>query len=399
MRKRFLNIISIILVLSCTLMLSACGGTKDATPSDSTPSVCTHSFGEWETVKGAEKIKIYNGVVTNENKEQVVEPVQKLTARQAGESLKKPQLLVIETNSYGEISEITIAVDYTATGELDDDVFAYNHTRENRLRTYYGGYMGGMFHAGKYLRLRVPEDRDEEKYYALEAVGADGSIAGPLDIYDVSESLVVNGVLIRYVASGGGAALSETRGNTRVIIEKIENVEVLGEPAIKISALGGKEYFITDTDNIGLQSLVKDSEGNYVCHVQNALDLKKGDVMCADVDSLGYITAFRVDVRLSKILDHEALSYTTGDDPAAMTYDYGVVISNPTGATNIVLNASGNVSDKTKNRTKVVSGLMYSYDTRTGKFEQITKADILPGDKILTRALYYYNDVAAILIK
>ena len=53
MRKSFLNIISIILVLSCTLLFSACGGTKDATPSDSTPSVCTHSFGEWETVKEA----------------------------------------------------------------------------------------------------------------------------------------------------------------------------------------------------------------------------------------------------------------------------------------------------------------------------------------------------------
>jgi len=256
-----------------------------------------------------------------------------------------------------------------------------------------------MFHAGKYLRLRVPENRDEEKYYALEAVGADGSIPGPLDVYDVNEALVANGVIIRYVASGGGAALSETRGNTRVIIEKLENVEVLGEAAIKVSALGGKEYFITDTDNIGLQSLVKAPDGSVLCHVKNALDLKKGDVMCVDVDSLGYITSFRVDIRLSEITDYEALSYTTGDDPAAMTYDYGVVMSNPSDSTNVVLNASGNVSDKTMNRTKVVSGIMYSYDTRTGKFEQITKADILPGDKLLTRALYYYNDVAAILVK
>lgn len=356
------------------------------------------SSGEWATVKGAEKIKIYNGVVTNESDEEVVKPLQKLTARETAEFLTKPQLLVVETNIYGEISEITIALDYTATGELNDDVFAYNHTRTDRLRTYYGGYMGGLYHAGKYIRLRVPEDREQEKYYAIEPNGSDGNIPGPMDIYDVSESLAANGVIIRYTASGSGTGLSETRGNTRIIIEKIETVEILEETAYKVTALGGKEYFITDTDDIGRESIVK-VDSKALWHVTNAAYLKKGDVMCADVDDLGYITAFRVDVRLSEITDKAHFAYTTGDDPPAMTYDYGVVMNNPSTTTNVVLNASGNILDKTKNKAKVVSGLMYAYDTKTGKFEQITKADILPGDTLLTRALYYYNDVAAILIK
>ena len=38
--------------------------------------------------------------------------------------------------------------------------------------------------------LRVPQNRDEEKNYALESATSDGYIYGPLDIYDVNEDMI-----------------------------------------------------------------------------------------------------------------------------------------------------------------------------------------------------------------
>lgn len=49
MNKTFFKILCLILAVSCTLLFSACGNEKNETA----PTNCTHSFGEWETVKEA----------------------------------------------------------------------------------------------------------------------------------------------------------------------------------------------------------------------------------------------------------------------------------------------------------------------------------------------------------
>lgn len=356
------------------------------------------SDSKWLTLEGAEKINFYSGAVENEENNENKNPVnkQRITAKEAADNLTTPQLIVFETDIYGKISSISTAVDYTQSGELNDNVFAHNMHREDKVRTYYGGYFGGIYHRGTCLLLRVPEDRSQEKYYALETISADGGVNGPMDIYDVNESMVINGVIVRYTSSSSG--ISNTRGDARITIDKIQTVEDGDDIVYKITALGGNEYYVRDDDDLGQSSLTKKADSTSMYNIKKASELKKGDMLCADVDDLGYITAFRVDVRISELKSMEHFSYTSGDSPAVLTYDYGVIIKNNSGS-NVVINTSGDASDETKNKPRVVNNIMYSYDSKTGKFERIDKSDILPGDILITRAVYYYTGVEAIVIK
>ena len=353
------------------------------------------SDSKWVTLEGAKKINFYSGTVEEESDEVVTK--QRVTPKVLSELLDSPQLVVFETDAYGKLSSLTTAVDYTATGELNDDVFAHNMYREEKIRTYYGGYFGGIYHGGTYILLRVPEDRDEEKYYAIESVKADGGINGPMDIYDVSESMTINGVVIRYTAAGSGV---DTRADAKFTISGIEQILLDDEVAYKITALDGNEYYISNgEEELGQESVTKNANGEPMYYIKTGAELKVGDMVNANVDDLGYITGFRVDVRISELANKEYFSYTSGDDPPVLSYDYGVVIKNPSGS-NVVINTSADITDAKNNKPRVVADVMYIYDTKTGKFEKIeSKNEILPGDVLITSAVYYYNSVEAIVIK
>lgn len=353
------------------------------------------SDSSWVTLKGAEKVNFYSGAVEGEEKTSEVKK-RRLTPAVIAAELTKPQLVVFETNIKGQLTSITTSVDLTATGELNDEIFACNKYFENNVRTYYGGYFGGYYHIGTALLLKVPTDREQEKYYSLETISADGNVKGPMEIYDVNESMVMSGVIVRYVDESA----SVSNESQKIVIKAITEEYVNDENVFKITTLDDKEYYIETADEkIGLESVTKNSLGKSMWNVEYAKDLKKGDMCLATVNSLGYITSFRVDVRIPELADMNYFAYASNDNPPQLTYDYGVVKKNPS-TPNVVINTSDDVTNVLNDKVRVVSAGLYSYNTKTGKFEKLnSKNDILPGDRIITRATYYYTGTTTIVIK
>ena len=117
------------------------------------------------------------------------------------------------------------------------------------------------------------------------------------------------------------------------------------------------------------------------------------------VDSLGYITNFSVDTRISELADMDFFSYNSGGEIAQYYYDYGMVIRNSVLDKNLVLNTSG-TTNPLYNTPKLIENVMLLYNTKTGKFEKLdNKNDILPGDKLFVRSKYYLMDITAIVIR
>ncbi len=350
----------------------------------------------WVTLEGADKIKFYKGFVDSETTEDKKVEKKKVSASEAADLLGKPQLIVFETDAYGKVSSITTASDYTATGNLDENVFAYNSHIEDRVRTYYGGFFGGRYHNENCIILRVPADREQEKNYGVESMPSDGFVDGPMDIYDVSETLTLGGVIVRYSEAGG----SVNEGNVVLItVDKVEQCVVDDEILYKILTVEGKTYYISNDAEFGEVSMVKDANSNPMWHVKKASDLKRGDVMRIKVDSLGYITNFSVDTRISELADMDFFSYNSGGEIAQYYYDYGMVIRNSVLDKNLVLNTSG-TTNPLYNTPKLIENVMLLYNTKTGKFEKLdNKNDILPGDKLFVRSRYYLMDITAIVIR
>lgn len=181
--------------------------------------------------------------------------------------------------------------------------------------------------------------------------------------------------------------------------DKIEQSVVDDEILYKISTVEGKTYYIDNDDEIGEASFVKDADSKSLWHVKKASDLKRGDVMRIKVDSLGYITNFSVDTRISDLADMDFFSYNSGEDIAQYYYDYGMVIKNSALDKNLVLNTSG-TTNPLYNTPKLIQNVMLLYDTKTGKFKKLdNKNDILPGDKLFVRSKYYLMDITAIVIR
>ena len=242
----------------------------------------------------------------------------------------------------------------------------------------------------------MPADREQEKNYGVESMPDDGFLDGPMDIYDVSETLTLGGVIVRYSEAGG----SVNEGNVvRITVDKVEQSVVDDEILYKILTVEGKTYYISNDDEIGEVSMVKDANSNPMWHVKKASDLKRGDVMRIKVDSLGYITNFSVDTRISELADMDFFSYNSGGEIAEYYYDYGMVIRNSVLDKNLVLNTSG-TTNPLYNTPKLIQNVMLLYNTKTGKFEKLdNKNDILPGDKLFVRSRYNLMDITAIVIR
>lgn len=355
---------------------------------------------KWVTLKGAKKITLLSGAVESDDEDISTTTMnrRKVVPSVAAAELKDPQLIVFDTDIRGNISSITTAVDYSKTGDLNDDLFVYNKTMDRTsIRTYWEGYIGGEFHNNKCLLLRVPEDRSLEKNYGLEKFGGDSTIKGPIMVYDADESLALQGVMIRISASA--AAVDD--GDKKITIKEITQSYEDEEMIYKITAIDGSEYKLrledSETEHV---SVIQTADKKTVWEIRNASELKPGDMMVVLVDDFGYITGWRMDIRIADLKDMDYFSYPSSTGLVQLTYDYGVLKKNNKSGNNVVVNSVGTGSDNTQNKVRNARGVAYEYNTKSGKLIQLnSKNEILEGESVVLVAHYYGYDTAIIVIR
>lgn len=356
--------------------------------------------GEWVTLEGAETMTLIDGISMQDDGTVGTEiSKQRLTPREMAEhpSIKdKPQLIVYETDISGNLLSITTAKSVETSGVVDDDVFTYNRNIGGNIRTYYRGYFGGIYQIGTAKMLRIPTDRTQEKVYGFERITLDTTIVGPLDIYDADSALCLNGIILRYVSSDSQAIES---GYKTFVINKVW--QALGEDGneiYKVSDFLGNTYLVEDGESdIGIPSLLKPTVGlDY--NVTKASHLKQGDVIAANINSMGYITLFRLDFRITNYSDTNYFAYASTPLPSQLTFDYGVIMKNPRGI-HVVINTD-DTTDISKNKPRVINGLIVLYDTSNERFTVMdSKNSIMLGDTVFLQATYYGNSTYAVVIR
>ena len=156
--------------------------------------------GEWKTFTVKGKLTLEDGSQliddgkTGHNPPKIRDMADVIAKKPA---LASPQLVVIDTDVYGNLTKITTAYNVTATTTIDENVFQYQKAITESIRVYGVGFFGGQFvYNSKTIAISVPTDRSREDLYCY--VNAWQSGFQNAHIYDAGVDRLLKGVVVRY---------------------------------------------------------------------------------------------------------------------------------------------------------------------------------------------------------
>ena len=358
--------------------------------------------GEWKTFTVKGKLTLEDGSQliddgkTGHNPPKIRDMADVIAKKPA---LASPQLVVIDTDVYGNLTKITTAYNVTATTTIDENVFQYQKAITESIRVYGVGFFGGQFvYNSKTIAISVPTDRSREDLYCY--VNAWQSGFQNAHIYDAGVDRLLKGVVVRYDESS-----AQSFNNPKIIVVKDTKTvydESSGEVRFVIVDGKDNEYWVEQSNfekELGVASCVP-GEVARRSKVTKVEDILPGDMMRVEINSKNEITLFAVDIRCSDIVESgcdmfliDGNSSTTSKDNFSGTiYMYGRIVLNGSSENSMLANLTGDGTDPINNRpiSANVSTSFWEYSRKRNTVTKISRADFVPGDYIVQYNSFWY---------
>ena len=323
----------------------------------------------------------------------------------------EPQLIQYKQNQDAKVTMLKTALDNTAGEERFDkenfslDFVSPDDKNKSRIYSY---NVGANYRLGdKSIVFFVPDDVSKTNYFkAGDKTLLSGDVKQvELELYDTDENGNI-GVLVRKTGGGGGSPSDALfKDNVFVVDSVSETVDKNGEFGTKVTGFkGGKRATLTCTDD----DMINYTSNNFWDIRYGGIyagfkfsDLRQGDIIGADLDLNGNVAGFLLLLSPQKLPQSYSEVMSDGGTPtpsnhlATASTHYGVVKKRYTQS--VLVNANGDGTDPTWNKTFLISGTnVYLYDREKKRVTMETMGDVNEGDIVFIKT--YYNAPKEVVI-
>ncbi len=291
------------------------------------------------------------------------------------------QLVIYETNSAGEISELKTAENksseiYYIAG---DEEFVYNKQfTSKRFYKNMAEHAPFTFVDNRSIRFMIPTDKNREKDYKIETKlpSTDVSIPGPIYIYDAGVSGIIGAMT--------SATSVSSYSDSVIIDEVIQTIDEDGAVCRGLNLVGGTSLVLSDEVLTDAERYIQPAwsvDFNYADTTVN--DLRRGDVIQYTLvnDKVDRIKIIVKADNVGPIRMDGATLQRSGN----MVADIISVAEN--GRTALVHYISKEASDTYQ--TMLVNGSVYRYDSEKDEVYNSSTADLRSGDRVLINSFWW----------
>ncbi len=291
------------------------------------------------------------------------------------------QIIIYDMNSEGTVTKLKTAKDKTAEKYYvaDADEFVLNATATSiRFYKNFAEHRPFYFEPDHTVYFTIPTDKDDEEGYKIvtKLASTDVGVKGNVKIYDVG-----NGGIIGAMMSGDSANSGDYM-TPQMIDSVTQTINEDDQPCTQINFVSGSS--VTLKDNVSFIQPDVSVWTNSVDYDDLTVDdLKRGDVIQYTVTD-GYVDKVMVLIHVDDIGDVRI----DGDHIAESGNMVCKVLSvSDSGSRAIVYYI--NRDNREVWQTMNIGGSVYKYDSKTGKADYSTTADIREGDTLLINSFWW----------
>lgn len=291
------------------------------------------------------------------------------------------QLVIYETNSAGEISEIKTAENKSNETYYiaNDEEFVYNKQyTSKRFYKNMAEHAPFTFVDNRSIRFMIPTDKNREKDYKIEMKlpTTDVTIPGPIYIYDAGISGIIGAMTT--------ATSVSSYSDSVIIDEVIQTVDEDGVACKGLNLVGGTSLVLSEEVLTDPDRFVPSKWSNEFAYTGTTVnDLRRGDVIqYALVND-------KVDrIKLIVKSDNVGSIRMDGDSMQRSGNMVADIISVAENGRTALLHYHSKEAGDTY-QTMLVNGSVYRYDSEEDEVYSSSTADLRAGDRVLINSFWW----------